>query len=169
MRSYEPWGRFQVPYERESILNGINTEITHHIGQTVDWWIYDPTTTAVDNIYDTGSVAAGKHWEAPFTLPCVNASLYQGITVQSDRGFYNTDLLRLTLNALDVERYFPSFSYNSDHHLKDRVVFRGTVFRPKQIYLKGQITDEYTIFSVDLLQINPEELINDQQFTAYSN
>lgn len=171
MRNYEPWGRFQIPYERESILWGIDTEITKHIGQSVEWWEYDPTTSVSDDLYDVGSVAEGKNWKAPFTLPCVNVSLYQGVTVQSDRGFYNTDLLRITLNALDVETYILGLEKddNSDKHLKDRVVFRGTVFRPKQFYLKGQITDDYTIFTVDLLEINPEELVNDQQFSQYAN
>lgn len=168
MRTYEPWGRFQIPYERESILTGIDTEVTHHIGQTVEWWMYDPDATVVDSVYDTGASTGGREWKTPFTLPCVNVSLYQGITVQSDRGFYNTDLLRLTINALDAEKFLPEFSFESDERLKDRVVFRGIVFRPKQIYLKGQLTDEYTIFSVDLLEVNPEEMVNDPQFADYA-
>lgn len=171
MRTYEPWGRFQIPYERESILHGINVELTHHIGQSVEWWVFDPTTTTADDVYDTGSGTGSRGWKDPFTLPCVNVSLYQGVTVQSDRGFYNTDLLRITLNALDVETYLTDLEKNdnSDAHLKDRVVFRGGVFRPKQFYLKGQLTDDYTIFTVDLLEVNPEELINDPQFASYAN
>lgn len=169
MRSHEPGGRFQIPYEREAILFGINYDLTLHIGQIVEWWRYDSENTESDDIYDVGSVDGGRRWLDPFNMVCINASLYQGITVQDARGFYNTDLLRVTLNIKDVEELIPDLVSNTDAYLKDRIVFRGEVFRPKRFYPKGQITDDYTIFSFDAIQVNPEELINDQQFAAYAN
>jgi hypothetical protein len=169
MREHEPGGRFQIPYEREAILFGINYDLTKHIGQNIAWWKYDSVSTAVDDIYDVGSVASGRKWLLPFTMPCINVNLYQGVTVQNARGFYNTDLLRVTLNMKDVEELIPDLVNSTDKYLKDRIIFRGQVFRPNKFYPKGQITDSYTIFSFDAIQINPEELINDRQFAQYSN
>lgn len=169
MREHEPGGRFQIPYEREAILFGINYDLTKHIGQTLEWWRYDTETTEVDDIYDVGSIDGGRKWLDPFTMQCINISLYQGITVQNNRGFYNTDLLRVTLNVRDIELMLPDLVDHTDRYLKDRLVFRGEVFRPTKFYPKGQITDKYTIFSLDAIQINPEEMVNDPQFADYAN
>ena len=167
-RSWEPWGRFLIPYERDSILSGIDVEITKHVGQTVEWWEYDPEATAVDDVYDVGSVDGGRRWKDPFTMICINVNLYHGVTVQDARGFYNTDVLRISLNVKDIESLMPHMITSTDDRLKDRVVFRGEVFRPNRITPKGQLTDDYTIFTIECVQINPEELINDPQFSDYA-
>ena len=63
-------------------------------------------------------------------------------------------------------RYLPT---NPDSYLRDRIIFRNQVFTPKQIFAKGIITDDYTLFSIDCNQVNAEEMINDPQFQQYAN
>lgn len=169
MRDFEPQGRFTIAYERASILQGIDSEITKHVGQDLDWWRYAPTESESDDIYDVGSIAEGRHWDDPIVIPTVNIAWFQGVTVQSDRGFYNTDLLRVTMNMKDVEELLPALITDTDDFLKDRLVWKGQVYRPNKFYPRGQLIDDYTIFSFDALQINPEELVNDQQFATYAN
>lgn len=169
MRAHEPGGRFQIPYEREAILFGIDYDLTRHIGQVVQWWKFDSENTESDDIYDVGSISGGRKWFDPFDMICINASLFQGVTMQNAKGFYNTDLLRVTLNIKDIEALLPDLVSNTDKYLKDRIVFRGEVFRPSHFYPRGQLTDDYTLFTFDAVQINPDELINDQQFAEYAS
>jgi len=168
MKAAEPAGRFDINFERNSILSGITEDLRRPVGQVVQWWRWDKVDTGIDDIYDVGSNALGRRWYPGFDVPCVSAVIYQGATLQDERGFYNTDVLRVTLNMADVERLFPTMPTSPDDFLRDRIVFRNEVFRPTHFYPRGLITDEYTLFTLDASQINPEELVNDQQFSQYS-
>lgn len=168
MRAKDPGGRFDIPFERNSILKGITQDLRRPVGQSVQWWRWDSTGTAVDDIYDVGSIDEGRKWFAGFEVPCVNAVIYQGVTLQDSRGFYNTDVLRVTLNMEDVEKLLPDMPITPDDFLRDRLVFRNEVFRPTHFYPRGLITDRYTLFTLDASQVNPEEMVNDQQFLDYA-
>lgn len=62
-----------------------------------------------------------------------------------------------------------SLPTNPDAYLRDRIVFRNQVFQIKQLFPKGIITDDYTLFTIDCVQVNPEELVNDPQFQQYAS
>jgi hypothetical protein len=177
-------GRFDINYERGSIISGTSTEMVHTIGTEVQWWIFDPVATHVDPIYDVGSsdpATGGRRWKGPLIVPTINAFISQGATVQNDRGFYNTDTLHLTINVDVVEDQLsllgsslatiPQLStveINPDEFLRDRVVFRDEVFTPVRVFPKGIIKDHYTVLSIELNQVNPDELVNDPQFQNYA-
>jgi hypothetical protein len=169
MKAKEPGGRFDLAYERRSILSGITEDLRIPVGQTIDWWRWDPTDTVVDNVYDVGSINGGRLWYPPIKLPCVNAVIFQGVSMQNERGFYNTDVMRITINMEDVEKLIPTVLTITDSFLKDRIVYRGQVFRPTHFYPRGLIKDKYTLLTLDASQINSEELVNDSQFQAYSS
>ena len=185
MRGENRQGRFSVEHERNSIIDGTTKELVRTVGNVVEWWFYDPINTEIDPIYDVGasSTGGGRKWTGPIQVPVVNASLFQGQTpANNDRGFYNTDMLRITIN-MDVirngkdmlgsnESTIPQLSkieIYPDHYLYDRVVFRQTVFQPTQIMTRGIITDKYTLITVECAQVNAEELVNDAQFQTYAN
>lgn len=181
MRGERVVGRFSVDHERGAIISATSKEVVRTVGYNVEWWFYNSTSSVVDPIYDVGSNSGGRRWDGPHSIPVVNAALFQGVTVQGDRGFYNTDVLRLTIN-MDVidgsslsgaeSQIIPELKYlptNPDSYLRDRIVFRDQVFTPKQVFAKGIITDAYTLFSIDCNQVNSEEMINDPQFQAYAN
>lgn len=168
MRANHPGGRFSVEQELDRIAIGINEDLRRPVGDYCDWWVFDSSTSTADAIYDVGSSAIGRKWIEPFRFPFIVAQVFQGETMQNDRGFYNNDLLRLTVNMHDANRLIPGFVTDPDPHLKDRAIYRGKVFRPSRAYLRGQVINRYTILTMDLVQVMPEEMVNDDQFLSYS-
>lgn len=183
MRGEQVIGRFNINHERGSIISGTTKEIVRTVGYDLEWWLYRPDLSFVDPIYDVGSSGAngGRHWHGPHHIMVINATLTQGVTMQSERGFYNTDVLSITINMDVIDgsslsggeslpipelKYLPS---NPDAYLRDRIVFKNQVFTPKRVLPKGIITNDYTLFDIDCYQVNPEELVNDPQFQQYSN
>ena len=183
MRGENKQGRFDVAFERASFVSGTTTELVKTVGTTVAWWIFDEAATVVDPIYDTGSDSGtGRMWKNPLTIPVVNAHLEQGVTVQSDRGFYNTDQLIITINVDVIEdnlnfyganmNNIPELAnveINPDDYLRDRIVFRDEVFTPVKVLPQGIIGDKYTLLQVTCNQVNEEEMVNDSQFQHYAN
>ena len=184
MRGERRIGRFNIPNERSSIIEGISTELVRTVGNSVQWYVYDSSSTTIDPIYDVGSSdpdTGGRKWYNPLTIPVTKAILYQGATVQNDRGFYNTDVLRLTMNMDVIEKgtdlygmdadnmpHFETMLINPDEFLRDRIVFRDEVFSPSKIQPLGIVNNLYTLVSVECLQVNPEELVNDPQFKHFA-
>jgi len=182
MRGENRQGRFDVQFERSSFVSGTTTELVKTVGTTVAWWIFDQANTVVDPIYDTGaSTGTGRMWKTPLIIPVVQAHLEQGVTVQADRGFYNTDQLILTINVDVIEdnlnfyganmNNIPELAnveINPDDYLRDRIVFRDEVFTPIRVLPQGIIGDKYTLLQVTCNQVNAEEMVNDSQFQHYA-
>lgn len=169
MKHTHPNGRFSINLERRSILSGITADLEHPVGQNVEWWRFDPTASESDDIYDVGSIEGGRRWKNGFRMPAIRATIFHGVTMQNERGFYNTDVLRLTVNMKDVERLLPGVPMTPDEFLRDRIVYRGQVFTPTRLYPRGLLIDGYTVFTLDANQVNSEELVNDQQFAQYAS
>lgn len=189
MRGERVEGRFSIDSERKSIISGTTKELVRTVGNQIEWWFFDHENTVVDEIYDVGSSnqGGGRKWLGPILIPVVTANLDQGVTVQNDRGFYNTDVLTITINmdVIDSGRnrtklgikgnssatvpQLAKIQTNPDHYLTDRIIFRNEVFTPIQIFPEGIITDQYTLITVRCAQVNPEELVNDSQFQEYAN
>ena len=183
MRGENRQGRFNIPHERDSIISGTTKEMVNTVGNVIEWWFYDELNTLVDPIYDTGdNTNGGRLWIGPTLVPVINTSIMQGVTAQNDRGFYNTDILKITINIDMVEDHrrhygksadtYPNLTQmeiNPDVYLRDRVIFRNEVWTPTQVSPLGLITDRYTVMSITCNQVNAEELVNDTQFQQYAN
>lgn len=168
MRGYIPGGRFDADYETDAIQDGIDWDLKNPVGTTALWWVYDPTTTTVDPVYDTGFMDYGKSWKGPYKLPIVRAIWDQGSTPAAERGFYNTDTLHLTVNARDITRIDPTVLSNPDLETRGRIVWKGQVYRPQGVQQRGIIAERYTLVSIDCQQVAPEEMVNDHQFLDYA-
>lgn len=184
MRGDNREGRFNIPYERGSNTSGTTSELVQTVGTFVEWWIYDPTSTVIDPVYDVASdtVGGGRKWLNPLMIPVVNAHLEQGVTVQQDRGFYNTDQLTITINVDVIENHLNFYGANAsnirelstvevnpDVYLRDRIVFRHEVFTPIKVLPQGIIKNNYTLLQITCEQVNAEELVNDSQFQHFAN
>lgn len=170
MRSSEPKGRFTIDYEVGSIRSGMSEDLQRPAGQAVTWHRYDKVNTDVDPVYDVGDYDGGRRWIFPgLTIPAVSAVIYQGQTVQNERGFYQADIARVTFNVADIDRWLPGLRNSPDQYYLDRVVYRNEIFTISRLYLRGHAEWYYTVLTMDLLQVNPEELVNDPQFASYAS
>jgi hypothetical protein len=172
-RACSPGGRFTSDFETQAINGAITMDLRNPVGTLAQWWIFNSTLTSVDPIYDTGdslpSYTGGKVWDGPYTVPIVRALITQGQTKTSQQGFYNADLLHLTVNSPDMEKLIPGIMANPDDLGRHRVVWKNEVWRPYQAQQKGIVAENFTLLSIDCIQVMPEELVNDPQFLEYAN
>ncbi len=173
MRSYSPGGRFDADFETDDLLVGVDTDLKNPVGTKALWYVYDPVTSVIDPIYDVGQdisgSVGGKRWSGPFELPVVRAVIQQGQVRTSQGGYYNADMLHLTLNIEDVEAIAPGVITNPDYQNKGRIIWKNQVYRPYGVQERGIIAERFTLLVVECQQIMPEEMVNDPQFQAYAN
>jgi len=168
--------RFDMTYEAKSMYEGIAEELGGTVGQEVDWfrwqeyYLEENYTDIVDEIYDVSSsvVGQGRRWMLPFKMPTLMAQVVRGTNVMNERGFYVTDTLRLVVNVGDVERLLPSLLTESSNHIKDRILYRNQVWVPTRVLPRGSFGYRWTVVTIDLNQVNSEELVNDPQFQKYA-
>ena len=166
MRAYSPGGRFSADFETDLIQDGYDGDLKNPVGTVAQWYIFDPVNSVKDPIYDTGSQEYGRSWRGPFELPIIRAVITQGTVPQSERGFYNTDTLHLTINARDIDNIDPGVLGNIDLENRGRIVWKNQVYRPNYIQQRGIIAERFTLVVVDCMQVSPEEMVNDWQFLS---
>ena len=133
------------------------------------WWVFDPDHSAVDPIYDVGTAdGIGRRWRGPYDLPVIRAVIKQGNVPNSKEGYFNADTLHLTINAEDVDKIAPGVLKNPDLQNRGRIVWLNSVFRPIYVQQSGIVADRFSLVQVNCIQITPDELINDPQFSAYA-
>lgn len=169
-------GRFDLDYESKSMYEGIGEELGATVGVDVDWmkwqdyYLEANYTDIVDEIYDVSSSSAGggRRWQLPIKMPVIMAQWVRGTNIMNQRGFYTTDTLRLVINVGDAQRFIPSLLTEPNGHIKDRIIYRGEVFTPTRVIPRGSFGYRWAVITVDLNQVNPEEMINDPQFQRYA-
>jgi hypothetical protein len=170
-------GRFNMDYESKSMYESISEDLGGTVGVEVDWfrwedyYLNDNYNDVVDPIYDTSNstVGKGRRWMLPFKMPVVMAQFVRGTNVMNERGFYVTDTLRLVINVGDAQRLLPGLITDANNHIKDRVIYRDEVWVPTRVLPRGSFGYRWSVVTVDLNQLNPEELVNDPQFQAYAS
>ena len=164
-RHSDPQGRFRIDYERSAIFTGIESELQKTVGQYVDWLVFDSAESERDPIYDVASVGGGRRWKRSIRVPAFGAFIYQGTSPLNERGLYNTDILRASFAADKLLQALPDLISQPDRHIRDRISYRGELFVPTTMMLRGLLQNHYTVITVDAAQVNPEENVNDEQFT----
>jgi hypothetical protein len=175
MRAHTPGGRFDSDFESDSISTGITEDLTNPAGTSAEWWKFNSALTQSDPIYDVEPVGFGRVWDGPSIIPIVRATITEGTSYLVDRGFYNSDTLHLTLNiddlyAVDPELFTDRGILKPTLDLVDkyRVVWKSQVYRPIKTQQAGLVANRHTLIVMDLLQLMPDELVNDAQFLKYA-
>jgi hypothetical protein len=159
MRAHEPGGRFSIDFELNEVGDGITWDSTNPFGTHAEWWEYDTSSTTTDPIYDVESITGGRVWIGPM----------------DQRGFYAADMLNLTLNIDDLYKVSPQlfdkrgeFRARLQEANRYRCVWKGQVFRPYHTQPDGYIDDRGTLITLNMIQLMPDELVNDEQFQQYA-
>lgn len=175
MRAYTPGGRFDSDFDLDSMGDGITADLTNPAGTKAEWWKFDQVNSIVDPIYDVEPLGAGRIWKGPFELHIVRASITQGSTQLNERGFYNADTLHVTLNVDDLRDVSPELfndrglvKASVDITNRYRLVWKDQVYRPVKTQQSGQVANRHTIVTLDLMQLMPDQLVNDAQFLKYA-
>ena len=58
---------------------------------------------------------------------------------------------------------------NPDDLGRHRAVWKGEVWRPFQAQQVGVVAEGFTLLAIDLIQVMPEEMVNDPQFLTYAS
>lgn len=172
-RACSPGGRFNTDFETQAINSAITMDLRNPVGTTATWYTFNSSLTSVDPIYDVGdslpTYTGGKIWDGPYSLPIVRAIIKQGQAKTSQLGFYNSDMLHLTVNSVDIEKLVPNIMTNPDDLGRHRTVWKGEVWRPYQAQQLGVVAEKFTLLAIDCIQVMPEEMVNDPQFLQYAN
>ena len=175
MRAYTPGGRFDSDFESDSIGDGITADLTNPAGTTAEWWVFNAAASVRDPVYDVEPLGGGRVWTGPHTLSVIRASISQGASPQNERGFYNADTLHITLNVDDLRAVSPGLfndrglvKSSIDLANKYRLVWKEQFYRPIKTQQSGQVANRHTLILVDLVQLMPDELVNDTQFLQYA-
>jgi hypothetical protein len=186
-RPYTPGGRFDAEFETDEILSAISKDLTNPVGTNVLWYVWvAPTDTSIatagrsviDPVYDVGgdisspyipsTGTGGRRWRDPVEVPAIRAVIKQGSSQLSERGFYNADLLHVTMDRDELMRHIPDILDDPDPLNRDRIVWKGHVYKPFNSTEQGIVGERYTIISFECQQVMPEEMVNDPQFQAYA-
>lgn len=175
MRASAPGGRFNSDFELNSVGDGITADLTKPAGTSAEWWRFNSAASVRDAIYDVEPIGTGRVWIGPFRLAVSRASITQGTSQTNQRGFYNADTLHLTLNVDDLKEVSPELFTERGfvkptigEANKYRVVWKNQVYRPIKTQQAGQLENRHTIIVVDMIQVMPDELVNDTQFLSYA-
>lgn len=161
-------GRFSANWETAQIHGALHG-FQHNFGDYVYWYRFLAVPVSVmDAVYDEGA-GIGKVYAPPIRLPVLHVTRQEGPNEDRDSGFYTNDdihvtagfdqLLRTGLKALDIE---------TQSYLKDRIVYDDRVFRVTSINVLGQIQRGDVVVGIDATQVRVDELVNDQQFAAWT-
>jgi hypothetical protein len=166
-------GRFDWRYELDSIHRGMDRELHQTIGQIVPWFVYDPTRTVVDDIYDVASsVNTGRVWKPPVSVAVLNAIKLEANAPINQRGLYTVDTLQVIISP-DALRLagLSDVIENPNVHVVDRIVYENKVFDIEQIRVRGVLQGDYSyaVVGLDARQVKREELVNDltEQWSKY--
>ena len=177
MRGTKVQGRFKIDFENKSMEEGMVDELRDPVGSEVDWWVWDAAALAadyntwVDPIYDVSNQTPGqgRRWKDPIKLPVIMAQLLRSTNIMNERGYYVVDTLRLVVSVADVNRLLPVLLTDPNQQIKDRAVFQDEVFVPTRVLPRGRYANFYSVVTIDLNQLNPEELVNDPQFQSHTS
>jgi hypothetical protein len=177
-RPYTPGGRFDTDFETGEIHDAITKDLVNPVGSSVFWYVWNPTATHVDPIYDVGANdGVGRQWHDPIKVPVIRAVLQQGATNLVQQGFYNADRIHFTIDyntltalvPMMVDKLNPLNKQNPDPLNRDRIVWKNEVYRPLQSNLNGIISENFTLLTFECQQIMAEEMVNDPQFQLYAD
>jgi hypothetical protein len=160
-------GRFNVQYETTEIMAVLRGR-QNEVGERVDYYRYSHSDPAGDSLYDEGT-GQGKVYQGPFQVHTLHVIHDQGASQDTPRGLYSVGNLHITASFDALRRIgFADQDIKHQRYLTDRIVYDTSVFRVSSISVLGQIQNRDIIVSIECVQVEPDEMVNDAQFAHWS-
>ena len=162
-------GRFDSDYETNDIFGGLDG-FTDVFGDQLDYYRFDRETSTMDDIYDEATGEAGRQFKPAIQIPAIHVTHVEGENKNGDMGFYYNDDLEATFSFRTIQGVGLTLAdIKTGNYLKDRVVYDDKVFRVEQLSIEGQIQKRDIIVALRSTQMKPDELIDDPQFSRWSD
>lgn len=160
-------GRFNVDYETTDIMSVLRGR-QEEIGERVDYYRFAYADTSGDDLYDEGT-GLGKIFNGPFRVPALHVIDSQGPADDTNQGLYAVNNLHVTCSFDALRRMgFTDQDIDNEQYLTDRIVYDTKVFRVESVAVLGQIQSRDIIVGIECVQLMPDELVNDAQFTTWT-
>jgi hypothetical protein len=158
--------RFSVREEYRSIAKGMQ-DFQREAGTVVMWYEFDPVNTVNNSVYDEPDESTSlTRWKKPYPVPIYNVNRTEGDRVSTEQGLYTIDSVRMVAS---YESGLLKLALNWRSHLRDRFVYRDTVFRASNIQVRGEIGFSFdTSIIINGEEVNPEELANTVDFAGFA-
>jgi len=122
-------GRFGSDFETNQINDGLRGWQSSTVGDEVNWYRFNLSTSTIGDIYDEG-YGQGKVYDGPFLVPVLHVTHEEGRDENTDTGFYFNDALHFTASFDQIRRTgIVDLDLQTRNYLKDRVVYDNRVFR----------------------------------------
>lgn len=159
-----------MPYDVRDHFAQTNEAITtfqREVGTQLLWWEYDRTDSHMDDLYDEGSVEGQRRWYPPKLIPVYSVIRVDRTERPGAEGFYDANTMHFSGLIEQWEKAGLTDPHDSQRHLFDRVKFGDAIYeiRVYQVHARLQLYE--TTVGVDSTQVNPEEMVNDPDFSAY--
>lgn len=161
-------GRFDMDAETDRIFSGLEgyQDVT---GDWLDYYRFDKEHSVMDDIYDEAT-GIGRQFLPAIQIPAIHVTHVEGENKNGDMGFYYNDDLEATFSFRSFQGVGLTLAdIKTGNYLKDRVVYDDKVFRVEQLSIEGQIQRRDIIVQLRSTQMKPDELIDDPQFSRWSD
>lgn len=156
--------RFSVEGELSRIDSGLTDDAQKEWGTYVEWYRYDESTSAADDLYDVG---APRRWGAPLLIPVLWIIREEGVDTYDQDGLYTTESLQIAVakHALRDKLHWTDVATLVQRHLKDRIVFEGHVFTISSFQVQGQLLNRDVIIGIQANMVRSDQYVWDPEFT----
>lgn len=137
------------------------------VGTRILWWEFDKALTTVDDLYDEGSMTGQRRWHAPKRVPVYSVIRTERAERPGSEGFYDASTIHFSALLEQLRKAGLSDPYDAQRHLFDRVLWDGEIFEIRVYQIHGRLQMYETTVGIDATEVDPAEMVNDPDFTAY--
>lgn len=161
-------GRATSDFETTRIYSGMR-DFQENYGDWIDYFRFDRARTSWDDVYDEVT-GPGRVYQTPIRLGVQHVTMIPGPQEWDDKGGYYSNAIRVIVSyELYTRAGMPMADIDTGDYEFDRLIYKNKVYRTTNLDIEGQIQERPTIVSIDALQLKPDELVEDQQFTDFAN
>ncbi len=152
-----------MDYELRREVYSINRALWRRerkLGWNVVWYLFNPTLSTSDFIYDTGPQ---RMWNAGITVPVYEEEIVMQPNTFRDVGLYVVNEMALVFAYQTLLNFGIHDPVEQTNHEQDRIEFHGQLFEVSEFLPQSPIgaTANYLLVSVHGKAVMPDQLLED--------